>query len=49
VVRIVSGARQRGALPCAFSMVHGKKKAFGKKKKVCRALFLYRMTNIFPY
>jgi hypothetical protein len=33
VVRIVSGARQRGALPCAFSMVHGKKKAFGKKKK----------------
>jgi hypothetical protein len=47
-VRFLSGARQRGYLPCVFSIAHGEKKR-SAKKIICRALSLNtRQRNSLP-
>jgi hypothetical protein len=47
-VRFLSGARQRGSLPCVFSIAHGKQKALGKKLFAVRFYISARQTNSLP-
>jgi hypothetical protein len=43
-LRFLSGARQRGSLPCVFSIVHGKQKRSVKKLFAVRFLGGARQT-----